>query len=53
MSDPRTTPSIFTRGAVDLGALRGTNQAPSRTPSATPATGPSPTVTGAADPPAG
>jgi putative thioredoxin len=23
MSDPRTTPSIFTRGAVDLGALRG------------------------------
>ncbi|BCJ54526.1 hypothetical protein Asp14428_60010 [Actinoplanes sp. NBRC 14428] len=22
MSDPRTTPSIFTRGAVDLGALR-------------------------------
>src|SRR2546429_7562428 len=24
MSDPRTTPSIFTRGAVDLGALRPT-----------------------------
>ncbi|HET8684601.1 MAG TPA: tetratricopeptide repeat protein [Micromonosporaceae bacterium] len=29
MSDPRTTPSIFTRGAVDLSALRA---APSRTP---------------------
>ena len=25
MSDPRTTPSIFTRGAVDLGALRPAN----------------------------
>ncbi|HZN17256.1 MAG TPA: tetratricopeptide repeat protein [Micromonosporaceae bacterium] len=29
MSDPRTTPSIFTRGAVDLSALRAV---PSRTP---------------------
>jgi putative thioredoxin len=31
MSDPRSTPSIFTRGAVDLGALR------SASPAATPA----------------
>ncbi|MFC7278106.1 tetratricopeptide repeat protein [Paractinoplanes rhizophilus] len=33
MSDPRTTPSIFTRGAVDLSALR--------TPASTPAAAPS------------
>ena len=32
MSDPRTTPSIFTRGAVDLSALR----TPASTPSAAP-----------------
>src|SRR5882757_5881597 len=32
MSDPRTTPSIFTRGAVDLGALRAA-PAPTPTPS--------------------
>src|SRR3954470_16150878 len=32
MSDPRTTPSIFTRGAVDLSALR----APAASPSAAP-----------------
>ncbi|WP_173158933.1 tetratricopeptide repeat protein [Phytohabitans suffuscus] len=31
MSDPRTTPSIFTRGAVDLSALRTPAPAPSRT----------------------
>src|SRR5213080_3720137 len=30
MSDPRTTPSIFTRGAVDLSALRAPAPAPSR-----------------------
>ncbi|MEV4343388.1 tetratricopeptide repeat protein [Actinoplanes sp. NPDC049596] len=30
MSDPRTTPSIFTRGAVDLSALRAPSPAPSR-----------------------
>ncbi|RZU49890.1 putative thioredoxin [Krasilnikovia cinnamomea] len=30
MSDPRTTPSIFTRGAVDLSALRAPSQAPAR-----------------------
>ncbi|MGC4893090.1 tetratricopeptide repeat protein [Micromonospora sp. DT31] len=34
MSDPRITPSIFTRGAVDLSALR--TPAPADTPSATP-----------------
>jgi len=34
MSDPRTTPSIFTRGAVDLSALRG--PAPSEGQPATP-----------------
>jgi putative thioredoxin len=34
MSDPRTTPSIFTRGAVDLSALRAPAPSPSR-----PATG--------------
>src|SRR6185503_8536906 len=40
MSDPRTTPSIFTRGAVDLSALR--------TPASTPAAAPSrPTQSGA------
>ncbi|HEY0002350.1 MAG TPA: thioredoxin domain-containing protein, partial [Actinoplanes sp.] len=40
MSDPRTTPSIFTRGAVDLSALRApaTSPAPSR-PNAGPSTG--------------
>src|SRR5689334_23373444 len=32
MSDPRTTPSIFTRGAVDLSALRA--PAPASTPAA-------------------
>ncbi|HEX6497715.1 MAG TPA: tetratricopeptide repeat protein [Micromonosporaceae bacterium] len=32
MSDPRTTPSIFTRGAVDLSALR--NAAPAAAPAA-------------------
>ncbi len=37
MSDPRTTPSIFTRGAVDLGALRSASQAPTRAPGAAPA----------------
>src|ERR1700753_2216955 len=39
MSDPRTTPSIFTRGAVDLSALR--KPAPAATPAATSAPGPS------------
>ncbi|MEV0900949.1 tetratricopeptide repeat protein [Actinoplanes sp. NPDC049802] len=45
MSDPRTTPSIFTRGAVDLSALRpaapAKPAAPSRpaTPAADPAAG--------------
>jgi putative thioredoxin len=43
MSDPRTTPSIFTRGAVDLGALRSASQAPTR-PAAAPG-GPAPAGT--------
>jgi putative thioredoxin len=43
MSDPRTTPSIFTRGAVDLSALR----APAATPSAAPSR---PATAGPADP---
>jgi putative thioredoxin len=33
MSDPRTTPSIFTRGAVDLSALRSPAPSPSAAPS--------------------
>jgi len=46
MSDPRTTPSIFTRGAVDLSALR--------TPAPTPAAAPSrPSPAGAASTGAG
>jgi putative thioredoxin len=40
MSDPRTTPSIFTRGAVDLGALRNTPPArPAAAPGGAPAGG--------------
>ena len=35
MSDPRTTPSIFTRGAVDLSALRA--PAPAQSPAKSPA----------------
>ncbi|MDT5031463.1 MAG: putative thioredoxin [Actinoplanes sp.] len=42
MSDPRTTPSIFTRGAVDLSALRAPSPAPAR-PADDPATPVSPT----------
>lgn len=34
MSDPRTTPSIFTRGAVDLGALRPASKPAQPAPSA-------------------
>src|SRR4051812_28049937 len=33
MSDPRTTPSIFTRGAVDLSALRTPAPSPAAAPS--------------------
>ncbi|HEY0697987.1 MAG TPA: thioredoxin domain-containing protein, partial [Micromonospora sp.] len=51
MSDPRITSSIFTRGAVDLGALRNTAQSPARPAAASPAAQP---ATGAAGPaPAG
>ncbi|KXK62399.1 co-chaperone YbbN [Micromonospora rosaria] len=42
MSDPRITSSIFTRGAVDLSALRTPAPAPAR-PAAPAPTGPSPT----------
>jgi putative thioredoxin len=37
MSDPRITPSIFTRGAVDLGALRSAAQPPAQPTAAAPA----------------
>jgi putative thioredoxin len=54
MSDPRTTPSIFTRGAVDLSALRPASRpsgpgapAAATTPPGPPAT-PSPGAAGAA-----
>ncbi|WP_067507726.1 tetratricopeptide repeat protein [Actinoplanes sp. TFC3] len=50
MSDPRTTPSIFTRGAVDLGALRPASQ-PSGPAAAGPAAGGGPATPAA--PPAG
>src|SRR4051794_37097691 len=46
MSDPRTGSSIFTRGAVDLGALRA-NPAASQRPSTTPS---SPATPGASAP---
>jgi putative thioredoxin len=36
MSDPRTTPSIFTRGAIDLSALRSPAPAPAPTQAAAP-----------------
>jgi putative thioredoxin len=47
MSDPRTTPSIFTRGAVDLSALRS----PAASPSAAPGR-PAPAANGTAPAPA-
>jgi len=49
MSDPRTTPSIFTRGAVDLSALRAPSPAPSRP--AEPAANPAAPVSPGAAPP--
>src|SRR5689334_13528248 len=45
MSDPRTTPSIFTRGAVDLGALRPANKPAPAGPA-----GPAASPTAAANP---
>ncbi|NBE80440.1 tetratricopeptide repeat protein [Micromonospora rubida] len=45
MSDPRITSSIFTRGAVDLSALRGTAPAPTR-PSTPAQAGPPPGLPG-------
>jgi len=47
MSDPRTTPSIFTRGAVDLGALRPASKPSSPGPAA-----PGPDAAGPAGAPA-
>jgi putative thioredoxin len=59
MSDPRTTPSIFTRGAVDLSALKApaparptpadapaaaASSVPSSAPSSAPASGPAPII---------
>src|SRR3954454_2872590 len=49
MSDPRTTPSIFTRGAVDLSALR----APASNPAATPTRPAAPTGAAAGGPSSG
>ncbi|MGC9670189.1 tetratricopeptide repeat protein [Planosporangium sp. 12N6] len=46
MSDPRTSSSIFTRGAVDLGALRASSAAGQR--ASTPAASPGSTAAGAA-----
>jgi putative thioredoxin len=47
MSEPRINPSIFTRGAVDLGALRGAAPTPSRPTAGTPQqAGPAPRTTG-------
>ena len=40
MSDPRSTPSIFTRGAVDLGALRPASPAPTPAGPVAPAAAP-------------
>ncbi len=49
MSDPRTTPSIFTRGAVDLSALRAPAATPSAAPSRPASSGPtSPAANGGA-----
>src|SRR5215212_239928 len=42
MSDPRTTPSIFTRGAVDLSALRPAQSRPTAPAGAAPAAGAAP-----------
>jgi putative thioredoxin len=48
MSDPRTTPSIFTRGAVDLGALRPASKpAPAGPAASTAPPAPNPSLGGA------
>ena len=51
MSDPRSTPSIFTRGAVDLSALRAPSPAPAR-PAEQSAGGPAAPVSPGGAPPA-
>jgi putative thioredoxin len=53
MSDPRINPSIFTRGAVDLGALRSAAQTPARPDAAPPAAQSTPTGPPAGSPPGG
>ncbi|HEU4426940.1 MAG TPA: tetratricopeptide repeat protein [Pilimelia sp.] len=52
MNDPRTTPSIFTRGAVDLSALRTAPSTPSG-PAAQPQPQPQPGRPAASAPPGG
>jgi putative thioredoxin len=47
MSDPRTTPSIFTRGAVDLSSLRTPAPAPNQTATDAPAAPGAPPAGGA------
>ncbi|MFC6022352.1 tetratricopeptide repeat protein [Plantactinospora solaniradicis] len=53
MSDPRITSSIFTRGAVDLGALRAAQTPATPAPSAQPASRATPGAAPASTPPAG
>src|SRR5690242_4133112 len=53
MSDPRTTPSIFTRGAVDLSALRTPAPSPAAAPSRPASTGAAPASAAPGDAPAG
>ena len=53
MSDPRTTPSIFTRGAVDLGALRPASKPASPGPATPDPAAAGPTGAPAASPAAG
>jgi putative thioredoxin len=52
MSDPRTTPSIFTRGAVDLSALRTPAPSPAAAPSRPASSGATPASSGATPAPA-
>ncbi|WBB79496.1 tetratricopeptide repeat protein [Micromonospora sp. WMMD882] len=53
MSDPRITSSIFTRGAVDLSALRPSTPSPAARPAAPTQAGPPAAMPGAATPGAG
>ena len=53
MSDPRITSSIFTRGAVDLGALRAAQTPATPAPSTPPASRATPGAAPPSTPPAG